>query len=195
MTPEQIIMSEELKKLEDSVQPMIDDIRLTQTRAGTMAAVIATILGIGLPLLLQSQTKKYLHLVPLYLLIVSFFLFYITFIRSSSLKLDVLELPKEKYEKTKFERFIIWTITIKKKEPIKIEFMYEKFRLWKTATSQWGHAFFMTAIIMEIIEVSYLTHSRRGEWLHIILALVLVVIIKITTLASITSKQPTTKEK
>ncbi|HUD06101.1 MAG TPA: hypothetical protein VMR18_04285 [Candidatus Saccharimonadales bacterium] len=153
----------QLDKLEKDSGLVLASIRLLEGRAGTMSAVTATILGIGLPLLAQPGTKKYLHFVPLLFLFMSFLFFYAAFIKSPMVKFG-FSYKNETGAKKKFG-----------KPPIERLIMYQS---WKTWALQLGHASFLTAIMMEIIAISDVRFFHRGKILQFILGICSIVILQ-----------------
>jgi hypothetical protein len=176
----------QIEKLIKTHRPLVEEIRHTQNRAGTMAAVIATIMGIGLPLIAQPQTKQYFHIIPFFFLLCSFLLFYWTYIRATW-----LGTPKYK-KKSVFLTVISGTLVLRTDEPLKD--VLSKSLILARALSQWGHAFFLTFIFGELAAV-YLSPSKpTSKSLQLLCGLLLAILIRVTAMSTTGMTNPSGKQ-
>lgn len=192
------------KQCEKEVDSLQARVKSVQERAGTMSAVIATILGIGLPLLIQPETKHYFHVLPFLLLLSSFILFYMAFSRGITyldIKDDYITTEdgkqyytpqREKYKPNNFERLLGAQYVLIKNQPTDIRDRLEKVLFWRTALSQWAHSFFLSSILVETLKVKYPGHTLLDMIFFGLLSVVLVTTIKYFVFLKIQGNQTTT---
>jgi hypothetical protein len=178
-------------------------IRDVQQRAVTMSAVIATILGIGLPLIAQQQTRHYFHRIPILLLSISFLLFYSVFTRGiATINLTKIELEqdgqkqllkiRDSYEPTFIEKLISIQYTRYIDSPKDIRLRLDKTLLWRTSLSQWAHSFFIAAILAEVYKIIYPHNNTKGTILLCIAVVLLILFNKYFVFYKVTGKHTET---
>lgn len=144
-----IVDEHNLQKLEQ----VIAEITHRKERAGIMATLIITILGIGIPIVLQPATKQYFHKIPVAFLLISFFLFYIILLKyGPSVDLKAIDqsgtrhYEVKSYKRTVFERIIYWRFLYPKQPRlVTLGWLIKRVDMRSLGLSQWGHTFFFWA--------------------------------------------------
>jgi hypothetical protein len=165
----------------DAFNPLRNEIEHSQTRASTMFTLVAIILGIGLPIILQPATKIYFHKYPFILIFISFMLFYLTYTRGTSILEPVVK------QKSTLLKILGWSPSLDLEEPLTET--VSKSVIWKRVTNQWANTFFLAAIFMEIIEVNVHKSWVNSFLAHTVIVGLLIIIIRYLYMANINNEK------